>query len=177
MVPAELEKLNAEIVSDQTEVRLTALKRLDELARAGDVDASSLPSLIILFDSPSVDDRRRATWIVAKLAQNKIEAFWPIEALNRLTMDKDAEVRENAAWALGELAGMRIGVQGSLSFLTQLLLDRESMVRGMAAWSLGRFAERLNMGSPLTLELLQKLTQDKSPYVRKSAEYAYDRMR
>jgi len=177
MVPAELERLNAEIISDQPDVRLNALKRMDELARAGDVDASALTGLTLLFTSSTVEERRLAVWIVAKLAQNKIDAFWPLEALNHLTTDKDAEVRENAAWALGELAGMRVGVQGSVSFLTQLLLDRESMVRGMAAWALGQFAERLNMGSPLTLELLEKLTQDKSPYVRKSAQYAYERMR
>ncbi|NLK25527.1 MAG: HEAT repeat domain-containing protein [Euryarchaeota archaeon] len=177
MPPIELERLNADMMSDRKDVRLNALKKMEELARAGQVDETVLPSLMFLLKSSIIDERRKASWIVAKLAQNKVDALWPLETFNNRITDEDPEVRENMAWALGELAGMRIGIQGSITHLTDLLLDEEAMVRGMAAWALGRFAERLNMGSPRAQELLEKRIRDESPYVSKSASYALERMR
>ena len=174
MVPHELEKLNLDVISDDAEVRRSALKRMDDLARSKDLDTTAVPSLTILLGSPETEDRRRASRIMAKMAQNK---FWPFNSLNALTEDKDPEVRENAAWALGELACMRGGVQSSIAFLTELLLDREAMVRGMTSWALGQFADRLHMTSPLAMERLERLVYDRSPYVSKSAAYALDIMR
>jgi len=177
MTTVEQERLNVDILSDQTEVRIAALKRMDDLARAREVDASALPGLISLLRSSYVVDRQKASRLVAKLAQNQVEAFWPFDDLNELTKDKNAEVRENAAWALGELAGMRVGVHSSIPYLTDLLQDREGMVRGMAAWALGQFGEHLHMWSPLTVERLDKLAYDRSPFVSKSAAYALEIMR
>ena len=125
-----MERLNLEMISDDAEVRRSALTRMDELARSRDVDAAALPSLMILLRSASVEDRQRSSRIAAKMAQNRVEAFWPFDLLNALTEDEDAEVRENAAWTLGELASMRVGVHSSVAFLAELLLDREAMVRG-----------------------------------------------
>lgn len=177
IITHELEKLSLDIISGDAEARLSALKRMDELAISKDVDSTVLPNLIILLGSPEAEDRRRASRIIAKMAQNKIEAFWPFDALNSLTEDRDPEVRENAAWALGELAGMRVGVHSSMAFLTKLLLDREAMVRGTASWALGQFADRLHMISPLAIERLDKLTYDRSPYVSRSAACALSIMR
>ncbi len=177
MISPEMERLNLEMISDDTEVRCSALKRMDELARSRDVDATCLPSLMILMRSVNLEDRRRSSRIAAKMAQNRVEAFWPFDLLNVLTEDKDAEVRENAAWTLGELASMRVGVHSSITFLTELLLDREAMVRGTTSWALGQFAEHLHMSSQLAAERLEKLTYDRSPYVSKSATVALEIIR
>lgn len=172
-----MERLNLEMISDDAEVRRSALTRMDELARSRDVDAAALPSLMILLRSASVEDRQRSSRIAAKMAQNRVEAFWPFDLLNALTEDEDAEVRENAAWTLGELASMRVGVHSSVAFLAELLLDREAMVRGTTSWAMGQFAEHLHMSSPLAVERLEKLTYDRSPYVSKSATGALEMMR
>ena len=172
MSSPEIERLKLEIVSDHDLVRLAALKRMDELAISKDLDATVLPSLMILLSSAGADERRRSSRIVAKMAQNRVEAFWPFDLLNRLTKDEDAEVRENAAWALGELASMRVGVHSSVGFLAELLLDREAMVRGTACWALEQFAVNLHMNGSQTKERLDKLRYDRSPYVSRTATAA-----
>jgi len=161
----------------RSDSRSAALDRLEELSRENGVDGRAITYLIPLVRAPEVDVRQRASWLMGKLAQNKVVTFWPLEELKNLLHDEDPEVRENAAWTIGELTGQRIGTLGSIECLNHLLEDERPTVRGMAAWALGRMAERLDMGFPSSVEPLTSLTKDRYDSVRKSAAYALERLR
>jgi HEAT repeat protein len=162
------------LVDDTREFSLMAL---EERCCRGLADPRAVTYLIPLAHSPDPSIRRRASWLMGKLAQNKCATFWPVEELNNLLHDDDAEVRENAAWTIGELTGMRTGGIGSIEHLNRLLGDEVPSVRGMAAWALGRLAERLGLGFPSSISPLQGLMDDHHASVRMSAQYALDHLR
>ncbi len=159
-----------------TESRPGALDALELLSRENKADGRAVACLMPILHAPGLEDRRRASWLMGKLAQNKVETFWPLEELNGLLHDDDPEVRENAAWAIGELTGQRIGTLGSIEHLNHLLSDDIPSVRGMAAWALGRIAERLELGFLTSIEPLTELTEDRFESVRRSAVYALERL-
>lgn len=154
-----------------------ALEELERRSRDGCADARVVTYLIPVLHVPDVGPRRRASWLVAKMAQNKTSTFWPLEELNGLLHDDDAEVRENAAWAIGELTSMRIGGLGSIERLNRLLGDAMPSVRGMAAWALGRLAERMGMGFQSSMAPLRRLLDDRYDGVRRNAQYALEHLK
>ncbi|MBI0582863.1 MAG: HEAT repeat domain-containing protein [Methanomassiliicoccus sp.] len=175
MSPEEmLDLLDRMLVED---TRAAAMDALEDLLRKGSDDGRAVTYLIPVLHAPDDETRRRASWLIGKLAQNKACTFWPVEELNNLLHDDDPEVRENAAWCLGELTGMRIGSLGTIEHLNHLLGDESGSARGMAAWALGRMAERLNMGFQTSMAPLGKLLDDRYESVRRSAQYALDRLR
>jgi HEAT repeat protein len=149
-----------------------ALSALEGMCRVGTADGRAVTYLIPVARSPDPGTRRKASWLMGKLAQNKCSTFWPVEELNNLLHDEEAEVRENAAWAIGELTSMRTGGIGSIEHLNHLLDDATPSVRGMAAWALGRLAERMSLGFQSSLEPLKALSSDRYEGVRRSAAYA-----
>ncbi len=159
-----------------TESRPEALDTLERLCRDNRADGRAITYLIPILHAPEPESRRRASWLMGKLAQNKVVAFWPLEELSNLLHDDDPEVRENAAWAIGELTGQRIGTVGCIEHLNQLLSDDVPSVRGMAAWALGRMAERLEMGFLTSMGPLTELSNDRFESVRRSAIYALERL-
>ena len=173
----ELYRTYEEVMSPDLPTRIGALKRLEALSREKKADGKAVTYLISALKDSEPEVRRKASWTVGKLAQNKEDACWPLELLNVLLHDDDPEVRENAAWAIGELAGMRIGVLSSIGHLDLLLGDANVTVRGMAAWALGRLAERIGLGYSTSVEPLKTLLEDRSVLVRESAAYALDRLR
>jgi vesicle coat complex subunit len=175
MTPDEMLELLDDLLVDGT--REAALEKLEKLCREGCTDPRAVIYLIPVLHVPDQASRRRASWLVGKLAQNKTRTFWPVEELNNLLHDDDPEVRENAAWAIGELTGMKVGGLGSIEHLNGLLSDPVPSVRGMAAWALGRLAERLTLGFQSSVAPLKALLEDRFESVRRSAQYAIDHLR
>jgi hypothetical protein len=157
--------------------REESLTTLEAMCREGTADGRAVTYLIPVARAPDPATRRKASWLMGKLAQNKCSTFWPVEELNNLLHDDDPEVRENAAWAIGELTGMRTGGIGSIEHLNQLLVDRTPNVRGMAAWALGRLAERMSLGFQSSLGPLTALTADRFESVRQCAAYALEHLK
>ncbi len=135
-----------------------------------------LPSeLGTLLSSEDSDTRKKALWLVAKFAQNKIPSDYPLESVTSLCSDADEETRENAAWAIGEMAALAIGGTDQADCLSSMLNDESSQVRGMAAWALGRLADRRGVRLPASEEKLRGLLEDRSEYVKKTAAWALER--
>jgi HEAT repeat protein len=174
MSPDEMLDLLERLLADGS--RSEALDELERRCREGCTDVRVVTYLIPVLHSPDDGVRRRASWLVGKLAQNKTVTFWPLEELNNLLHDEDAEVRENAAWAIGELTSMRVGGVGSIEHLNGLLGDAVPSVRGMAAWAVGRLAERLGLGFQSSIAPLTRLLEDRYDSVRRSARYALDHL-
>ncbi len=175
MTPDKMLELLEKLLSDGT--REGALDELERRCREGCTDPRAVTYLIPVLHVPDEASRRRASWLMGKLAQNKVCTFWPLEELNNLLHDDDPEIRENAAWAIGELTSMRVGGLGSIEHLNGLLADHLPSVRGMAAWALGRLAERLGLGFQSSLGPLRALLNDRYESVRRSAEYAVERLK
>ncbi|MDW5563857.1 MAG: HEAT repeat domain-containing protein [Methanomassiliicoccus sp.] len=174
MTPDDMLDLMERLLVEET--RENALEELEKICREGCTDPRAVTYLIPVLHVPDDLSRRRASWLMGKLAQNKTSTFWPLEELNNLLHDQDAEVRENAAWAIGELTGMRVGGLGSIEHLNRLLMDPIPSVRGMAAWTLGRLAERLRLGFQSSIGPLRSLLDDRYDSVRRSAQYALDHL-
>jgi len=168
--------INNELASNDREDITAALVRLEEMLRSREADPSSLPFLTNLLEQDAQNIRRAALWSIGKLAQNKVLDEAPLDRLIDLLDDADEEVRENAAWTLGELAGVA-GRKEAIGPLNRLLSDASPQVRGMAAWTLGRMAERMGLGHPSSVPLLEKLLDDRSLYVSKGAKLTLERLR
>lgn len=164
------------LVSDDVFELMEVLERLNEYLRQEKGDPKLIEPLTRLLSHHDTEVRRSASWCIGKLAQNKVAADYPFEALISATRDSDEEVRENAAWALGELTSLKRGDEKVIGPLNSLLDDESPETRGMAAWALGRYAERLGMGERSSLELLEQLADDGNPFVRKSAVWALERI-
>ena len=169
--------INEGLRSGEMDRVVLALDSLNEILRAREADASSLPPLTMLLHDDDVNVRRSVTWSVGKLAQNKVAGDFPLDELITLLSDRDAEVRENAAWALGELAGMGAGRGEAIERLNALMDDASAHVRGMAIWALGRMAERMHLAHRSSVPRLEALLKDKSLYVSKGAEWTLERIR
>lgn len=172
----EVEHLKTELHSDDIERRSTAFERLHQLLKDRAIFGLPPSEISDAFQSADVETRRQASWAIGKMGQNKIPGDYPLDLVERLTLDTDAEVRENAAWAIGEIAGVQLGREQSIQFLDRLLVDESFEIRGMAAWSIGRLAEKLFLGNMSSLSHLIKMRDDKSEFVRKSANFALERL-
>jgi hypothetical protein len=175
MSPDEMLELLEKLLVD--DAREEALGELERRCREGCTDVRVVTYLMPILHVPDEGSRRRASWLMGKMAQNKAHTFWPLEELNNLLHDDDAEVRENAAWTIGELTSMRVGGLGSIEHLNGLLGDAVPSVRGMAAWALGRMAERLSLGFQSSVGPLIILLDDRYDSVRRSARYALDHLK
>lgn len=175
MSPDEMLELLEGLLSDDARGR--ALDELEQRCRGGCTDPRAVTYLMPVLHVPDEGARRRASWLMGKLAQNKTSTFWPLEELNNLLHDDDPEVRENAAWTIGELTSMRVGGLGSIEHLNGLLRDNVPSVRGMAAWALGRLAERMGLGFQTSIAPLRTLLDDRYESVHRSAEYALERLK
>ncbi len=163
------------LVSDDDDVVISALSTLDNLLRKSEVGAEYVPLLCRLL--PRSDEvRTKALWCIGKLGQNKQGDSESLNLVSSITTDSVPENRENAAWALGELAGTDVGNQDSLDSLIRLLNDEDVHVRGMAAWSVGRYADKLGIIDEGSLEPLHKMAGESSAYLKKSAEFALERI-
>jgi HEAT repeat protein len=172
----EIERLKHELHSDDREIRSAAFERLQQLLRDRAIFGLAPSELSDALHHPAAETRRQASWVIGKMAQNKIPGDYSLDIMEHLTLDPDAEVRENAAWAIGEIAGVQIGREGSITFLNRLLEDESFEIRGMAGWSIGRLAEKLFLGNTNSLALLVRLRDDRSELVRKSATFALERL-
>jgi len=168
--------LKAGLRSEDDDVVMSALGTLDTLLRKSEAGADYIPLLCGLL-SRRDDVRTKALWCIGKLGQNKLGDSESLRIVASMTMDSESENRENAAWALGELAGADVGNRESLDSLTHLLDDEDLHVRGMAAWSVGRYADKMSIVNEKSIEPLQKMTAESSPYLKKSAEFALERVR
>ncbi len=175
MSPDDMMELLEKLLVNET--RDGALSELERRCREGCKDPRAITYLIPVLRVPEEESRRKASWLMGKLAQNKTSTFWPLEELNNLLHDDDPEVRENAAWTIGELTSMRVGGLGSIEHLNALLRDAVPSVRGMAAWALGRLAERMGLGFHSSIAPLRTLLDDRFESVRRSAQYAIDHLR
>jgi len=172
----EILGINRELDSADPSVLLMAMDRLESALRHKSEDASSLRPLARLLHHENAEVRKKAIWLVGKLAQNKVQGEYPVSSVLGLMEDEDEESRENAAWAVGEMAALKIGSEQEAEKLNSLLKDEFSQVRGMAAWALGRLAERDSVALRSSESLLRQLLQDKSVYVSKSASWALERL-
>lgn len=116
--------------------------------------------------------RRKASWCLAKMGQNKTQNTDIYELLLKLACDDDSEVRENMLWGIGEIAGAGIGDERSVLVICHGLSDENPRIRGMAAWAAERIMSKLGIFSDELSEKLNELKDDPSPYVRKSASFA-----
>ncbi|MGE5379285.1 MAG: HEAT repeat domain-containing protein [Candidatus Saccharibacteria bacterium] len=173
MTDVTLELLESLLVPES---RMDALCLLEQLARENKVDGRVVTYLIPILHAPEPEVRVRASWLMGKLAQNKVDTIWPVEELNNLLHDDEPEVRENAAWTIGELTSKRVGTVGSIEHLNRLLVDETPSVRGMAAWAIGRLAERLGLGFSSSVVPLKELSGDRFESVRRSATYALEHL-
>jgi HEAT repeat protein len=171
----EIENINADLLSGDKELIVSALDRLDNHLRKEGGDPTVIDALNGLLES-DLDIRRKASWALGKTAQVKVGSESSIEPLTALLDDEDEEVRENAAWALGELAGMGKGSASSVPPLVSLLSDEGPQVRSMSAWTLGRLAGRAGICPPGTKEAVTALLEDSSQLVRKSAAWSLEKM-
>ena len=172
----EIYGINRELDSADPGALLVAMDRLESALRQRLGDASSLGPLARLLHHENAEVRKKAIWLIGKLAQNKVPGEYPVSYVLGLMEDEDEESRENAAWAVGEMAALQIGGEQEAEKLNSLLKDDSSQVRGMAAWALGRLAERASVALRSSESLLRQLLQDKSVYVCKSASWALERL-
>ena len=161
--------------SEKEDEVLRALEELDVMLRQGGAGAENIRPLCDLL-SRGKEIRSKALWCLGKLGQNKIAHPSTVALVAAHTRDELAEDRENAAWALGEMAGAGVGDESGLGSLIQLLHDEDLHVRGMAAWSIGRYADKLRICDTESIGPLQNMSEGTSPYLRKSAEFALERI-
>lgn len=118
------------------------------------------------------ETKERVSWCVAKMGQNKYPDMRIVDILLPLTADRNPQVRENVAWGIGEVATAGIGDDRCVNAVVELMGDRESSVRGMAAWAAGRLVHKLSFRDEILIETVKSLLDDRSKFVRKSAEFA-----
>ena len=116
----------------------------------------------------------KASWCLAKMAQNKCHDMRVYDILISMYPDADDPVAENIAWGLGEMAGSGIGTYDALNALKKLTCSDVSTVRSTAAWAIGRYHHRLCLSDPESVECLESLLEDCSELVRRSARFAID---
>ncbi len=167
--------LKDDLLSDDDGVVISALSALDTLLRKSEVGADYVPLLCRLL-SRNDEVRTKALWCIGKLGQNKQGDSESLTIVSAMAADPEPENRENAAWALGELAGTDVGNRESLDSLISLLDDEDTHVRAMAAWSVGRYADKLGIVRDSSLEPLHKMAAESSAYLKKSAEFALERI-
>ena len=164
------------LLSDDDDVVLNSLQTLDSMLRKGEAGSEFIPMLCRLLSREDTI-RTKALWCIGKLGQNKQGDSTSLRIICSFTKDSEAENRENTAWALGELAGAEVGDTDSLDSLIPLLEDEDVHVRGMAAWSVGRYADKLGIVNTDTVRHLENMTEEASPYLIKSAEFALERVK
>lgn len=116
--------------------------------------------------------RRKASWCLAKMGQNKTQNSYIYELFLRLTDDNDPETKENMLWGIGEIAGAGIGDERSIPIICNGMSDENARIRGMAAWAAERIISRLELFSDELILKLNEIEDDPSPYVRKSVSFA-----
>lgn len=116
--------------------------------------------------------RKKASWFLAKMGQNKTQNADVYELLLKLACDNDFEIRENVLWGIGEISGAGIGDERSIPVICYSLSDENPRIRGMAAWAAERIMSRLKLFSDELAQKLNELNDDPSPYVRKSISFA-----
>lgn len=126
--------------------------------------------------SDSMKIRTKASWCIAKMAQNKIPDREIIDALNDHVSDPVTEVRENVAWGIGEIAGIGIFDDMCIRTVTILMGDDEPNVRGMAAWACGRIVDRTGYKDEKMMSALESIENDESEYVRECVKFAKERI-
>lgn len=153
-----------------------SLQQLDLILRKEEAGAEFIPVLCRLL---AYEDaiKSKALWCLGKLGQNKVADPSSLPHIHGLSDDRDPENRENMAWALGEMAGAGVGDYASLEVLIDLLDDEDPHVKSMAAWSLGRYATKLDIRSKRCLDGLESMAESPSQMIRKSAEFALERIR
>ncbi|NLI74688.1 MAG: HEAT repeat domain-containing protein [Euryarchaeota archaeon] len=171
------EVINKDLLSKDRKKTIQTLSSLENMLRAKEANASSIPPLTLLLIDVDIGIRRQAIWSIGKLAQNKVTGDYPVDDLINLLADEDSEVRENAAWALGELAGIGVGKEEAICVLNVLIQDHDPNVRSMAIWTLGRMAERMHLSQSSSVLMLKESLMDDRLLIRKGAEWALERMR
>ena len=155
-------RLNSDLISNDEEKKIAALREIMDLAQNNAGDPSFVPPLLVIMDEGSAACKQMASWSLGKLAQTGTGDDSELEPLVESLLDDDEEVRENSAWALGELAGQHVGTKNELEPLTALLDDKTATIRGMAAWALGRLAQRMGLVDVKTIVPLEKLVSDRA---------------
>jgi HEAT repeat protein len=155
---------------------LGGLLALDAALRRMEDHRDLVPVLGALLQSDDLEIKRRSSWFLGKMGQNKKGDADVIPFLLSLATDEDDEVRENCAWGIGEFAGAGVGDERCLQAIELLMRDANRDVRGMAAWALGRLADKMSLTSISSAEVARSLLDDESPYVRKSAAFALERI-
>lgn len=79
--------------------------------------------------------KRKASWCVAKMAQNGIQDQRIIDILVPLTECIDPDTRYNVAWGIGEMARIGIGDDRCVNIIMELMCDPDSKVRAKAFWA------------------------------------------
>jgi len=149
---------------------MTFLEELESDLRAKRDRSDAIDELFqMTFSEP--DSMEKISWCLAKMAQNKY-ADMRIHGILMSIADTDTGTDENVMWGLGELAGSGIGDDASFALIKRKLKDPDNAVRGMAAWAAGRYRHRLGMTDGESEGILRELTDDDSPLVRSSAEFA-----
>lgn len=161
--------------SDRNEV-IAALQALDTDLRHNEDHRDLIPILGDLIVSSDSEVRKRSSWCLGKMGQNKVPAPEALPFLVSLTADSEEEVRENCAWGLGEFAGAHVGDERSLQALEILLQDPDRDVKGMAAWAVGRLADKMSLSSVPCEEFIVILMEDDSVYLKKTAQFAWERI-
>ncbi len=81
------------------------------------------------------ETKRKASWCVAKMAQNGIQDQRIIDILVPLTECIDPDTRYNVAWGIGEMARIGIGDDRCVNIIMELMCDHDSKVRTKAFWT------------------------------------------
>lgn len=162
-------------ISDSAGI-LEALQALESVLRQNEDHRDLIPILGDLIASSDSEVRKRSSWCLAKMGQNKISAPEVLSFLVSLATDSEKEVRENCAWGLGEFAGAGVGDERSLQALEILLKDQEGDVTGMAAWAVGRLANKMSLYSISCEESIAMLITGESVYASKAAQFAWERI-
>ena len=149
---ALLKVLTAALKDSRTEVRLNAVRRLQQLP-----DPTAIEPLIGALKDPDGNVRQRAGSALGKIGPPAVGS------LVGLLADPDPELRRTAAEQLGQ-----IGHPAGVNPLLAALRDPDDDVRWWSAWALGR------MGAPAE-KALQRLLHDPDPQVRHWATEALNK--
>ncbi|MGN1044928.1 MAG: HEAT repeat domain-containing protein [Candidatus Methanomethylophilaceae archaeon] len=142
--------------------------------RAGKDCTDALDEIFQISFTEGEDVLEKASWCLAKMAQNKCQDMRVYDILMSMSADACDPVAENIAWGLGEMAGSGIGSGEALDLLKRLTRSETSTVRSTAAWAIGRYHHRLRLSDPESVICLESLLDDGSKLVRRSARFAID---
>jgi len=143
----DVQKLAAEVASQDREVCLRAMDRLEAL---GERAAPAVPALVTALARPEEEVRQRAARGLGAIGPAAAAAA---AALTEKLNDEQAEVRGYAAYALGRIGD---GSDPVVEALSRAAFDRAAVVRRAALRALQRLNPPQEKVMPLVLKILEQ---------------------